>query len=990
MDVFSLKAILTLDSSAFDSGLNSAKSAASSLASGIGTAMKVGVAAVGAATAAVGAFAKSAVDTGMSFDKSMSQVYATMGDKAEKVIEYNGQMMSSADALRDYAMEMGRQTVFSASEAADALNYMALAGYDAEESMAMLPNVLNLAAAGSMDLAKASDMLTDTQTALGLSFERTNLLVDEMAKAASTGNTNVEQLGDAMLTIGGLAKNLNGGFVESANGAMIFADGTQELEIALTAMANAGVKGSEAGTHMRNMLLKLAKPTSDGAVALKQMGVDVFDLDGRMRSLKDIFTDLNEAMGNMTQEEKLSTIGDLFNTRDIAASEALLGAVGTKWDDIGMSILDAKIPLNDVIEDIEKAGFNFEQLGFTGDREIEKLAGDIRQELGTAGKTVGEAAADIADAYDISLGEALKAVNAVQAGLEEATGSAQEMADTQVDNLAGDIKMFQSALEGAQIIISDTLSPTLREFVTFGKNSITELADAFEQGGLSGAMGKLGGVIAEGLGMITQKAPEAVSAGVQLLSALGEGLMQNTDAIINAGVQIMGILADAFVTGLPDFISAGMEILEKFMSAIAENKDKVSSMVTELITGLVSAMTENLPDMLETGLIILTAIATGILDAIPEAASTLAECAVELLQTLAEGMAENVPTLVEGIKTVISSLAEMFQNPEALSSMIGAALDIILALVDGITQAMPAMAQAAPVVITGLIDGLVTALPQIIEAALVLIEALIEALADNAPLLMTASLQITVALVNGLIKALPLLVAAIPQLVAAVVSGIMKGLPSIIASGVQMVMAIISGITSILGNLMGMGINIVAEFVKGVTSALGRVVNAAKEMGEKFKSKIQEFIEGAAQWGKDLIGNFIGGIKDGWDNLKGAIGGAAQVIADNIGFSEPKEGPLSNFHTYAPDMMKLFAEGIADNSGLIKDAFAENLSFTSAVNPQIQGSKMDNAQIVALLQRIADQLPIRLEGDADRIFRVVQNKANANVRLTGKAGLGMA
>ena len=155
--------------------------------------------------------------------------------------------------------------------------------------MEMLPNVLNLASAGGFDLARASDMITDTQTAFGISLERTNQLVDEMAKAASTGNTSVEQLGDAFLVVGGLTQELNGGMVQLKDGSYASVDGVQELEIALTAMANAGIKGSEAGTHMRNMLLKLSSPTSEGTVALEKMGVSVFDTEGRIYPALSVF-----------------------------------------------------------------------------------------------------------------------------------------------------------------------------------------------------------------------------------------------------------------------------------------------------------------------------------------------------------------------------------------------------------------------------------------------------------------------------------------------------------------------------------------------------------------------------------------------------------------------------------------------------------------------------------------------------------------------------
>ena len=292
-------------------------------------------------------FAKDSIGTGMSFDAAMSRVQATMLKTSEEMTKEVGKVDTAyghfEGNLREFAQFLGENTAFSATQAAEALNYMALAGYDTQQSMEMLPNVLSLAAAGGFDLARASDMVTDAQTAFGLTSKRTTQMVDEMAKAAATGNTSVEQLGDAFLTVGGLAKELNGGFVRLADGTTAPVDGVQELEIALVGMANAGIKGSEAGTHMRNMLMKLSGPAKEGTKQLEKMGVDVFDkVSGNMRSLSDIFRDLGDAMGEMSQQEKLQAIQDLFNARDVASAEALLSAVQQDWDEIGTSILNAK------------------------------------------------------------------------------------------------------------------------------------------------------------------------------------------------------------------------------------------------------------------------------------------------------------------------------------------------------------------------------------------------------------------------------------------------------------------------------------------------------------------------------------------------------------------------------------------------------------------------------------------------------------------------
>lgn len=347
VDMGSAVAYLLLDTANFNTSLQGAQNGLVSAGAMMSSAGATLTATVTRGLVNIG---KTALTESANFESAMSQVRATMLMTAT---DFNNQVgtviLGAGDSLRtftgnlsDFALEMASTTKFTASETAAALNYMALAGYSVQESMEMLPSVLSLAAAGNMDLARASDMVTDAQTAFGLTAQRTAQMVDEMAKAASTGNTSVEQLGDAFLVVGGLAKELNGGFVTLKDGTVKAVDGVQELEIALTAMANAGIKGSEAGTHLRNMLLKLSSPTKEGVAQLESLGVAVFDAEGKMRSLKDIMGDLGTALGNLTQEQKLQAISDLFNVRDTAAAEALLSAIGQDWDEIGEAILNAE------------------------------------------------------------------------------------------------------------------------------------------------------------------------------------------------------------------------------------------------------------------------------------------------------------------------------------------------------------------------------------------------------------------------------------------------------------------------------------------------------------------------------------------------------------------------------------------------------------------------------------------------------------------------
>lgn len=251
------------------------------------------------------------ISVGSSFEASMSQVAATMGitSAAEEF-----------DILSDAAKEMGEATKFSASQAGEALNYLALAGYDAEKAVNALPTVLNVAAAGGMELAAASDMVTDAMSALGLETSQMSDFSDKLAVTAQKSNTSVSQLGEAILTVGGTAKNLAGGVTE--------------MNTVLGILADNGIKGAEGGTALRNVILSLTAPTSTAAEAIDNLGVAVFDNQGKMRSLQDIIYDLNDALSTMTDADKSQALSEIFNKVDLKSVNALLGTSMERFDEL--------------------------------------------------------------------------------------------------------------------------------------------------------------------------------------------------------------------------------------------------------------------------------------------------------------------------------------------------------------------------------------------------------------------------------------------------------------------------------------------------------------------------------------------------------------------------------------------------------------------------------------------------------------------------------
>ena len=369
-DVGSVRYQVELDNSGLDKSIGSTENAISSKLDGLAGKLNkqfgyevlkdVGHAFVEAGKAAVG-FASDAVQTGMSFDSAMSQVAATMGTTVDQIQD-----------LRVFAQEMGAKTAFSATQAAEALNYMALAGYDAETSMAMLPNVLNLAAAGGIDLAYASDMVTDASSALGLSLDETSELVDKMAKTSSKSNTSVAQLGEAILTVGGTAKMMAGG--------------TTELSMALGVLADNGIKGSEGGTALRNMILSLTAPTDKASIAMAGLGLQVFDAEGKMRPLNDIFLDLGAALDDLTEADRVGAMNAIFNKVDLKSVNAMIGTSAERFDELALAIDSAGgtagMSREGLVGLANDLLHNFDRLGGAGEEFHEEMMEYLKFEYG--------------------------------------------------------------------------------------------------------------------------------------------------------------------------------------------------------------------------------------------------------------------------------------------------------------------------------------------------------------------------------------------------------------------------------------------------------------------------------------------------------------------------------------------------------------------------------------------------------------------------------
>lgn len=531
---YSITGDTKLDTSGFTKGVSSMTVAAGNLISDLTKT---------AATKLAG-LAKSSVSVGMNFDASMSQVAATMGTTVDQI-----------DNLTKVAKEMGSTTKFTATQAADALNYLALAGYDADKAAEVLPSVLNLAAAGGMDLAYASDLVTDAMASLNIEANKQNVddFGNKLAMAASKANANVSQLGEAILTVGGTAANLKGG--------------TTELTTALGLLANVGIKGAEGGTHLRNIILSLQSPTDEATKLMQKLGLSVYDSQGKMRGLNDILGDLNSAMNGMTQGQKDSIINRLFNKTDLAAVNGLLAAQGDQWDTLAAQIDSADGAMGQMAE-----------------TQIDNLQGAMTI-MSSAFEGMQLA---VYDELEPTLTEAVKWGTDC---LTQLTTALSEGGPEAMLAAAGEIISDLAAGIAAQL---PGLMQTGVEIIT----QLTEDIVAATPAMLDTAAEVLG-ALAQGL---VDNIPDLIASAAEVIAGFIGYLGDHADEMTTAGLQIIESLIIGITDNLPGLIEAAGATIAKFAAALISNLPKILECAAAIMTTLVDGILYSIENLAEAAL----------------------------------------------------------------------------------------------------------------------------------------------------------------------------------------------------------------------------------------------------------------------------------------------------------------------------------------------------------------------------------------------------
>ena len=633
---YSITGDTKLDTSGFTKGVSSMTVAAGNLISDLTKT---------AATKLAG-LAKSSVSVGMNFDASMSQVAATMGTTVDQI-----------DNLTKVAKEMGSTTKFTATQAADALNYLALAGYDADKAAEVLPSVLNLAAAGGMDLAYASDLVTDAMASLNIEANKQNVddFGNKLAMAASKANANVSQLGEAILTVGGTAANLKGG--------------TTELTTALGLLANVGIKGAEGGTHLRNIILSLQSPTDEAAKKMQKLGLQVYDSQGKMRGLNDILSDLNSAMNGMTQGQKDSIINQLFNKTDLAAVNGLLAAQGEQWDTLAAQIDSADGAMGQMAETqidnlqgamtIMSSAFEGMQLAVYDEleptlTEAVKWGTDCLTQLTTALSEGGPeamlaAAGEIIS--DLAAGIAEQLPGLMTTGVEIITQLAQNLTDTMPAMLDTGAEVLAALAQGiinAAPALLTSATEIIAEFMLYLGDHADEIMDTGMQLLESLVIG------------ITDNLPQLITAAAALIANWAAALIAHLPDILKCGAAMLTTLVDGIVCSLENLAEAALACVAKLVGVWDGSMDEWGHIGENIVSGLLNGIKgawNRLAKWVSNGINGLVSGVKGRLG-IHSPSKVFDEIGVQVCNGLAQGLDRGNKKVKDAAKTVVASVTD--------------------------------------------------------------------------------------------------------------------------------------------------------------------------------------------------------------------------------------------------------------------------------------------------------------------------------------------
>ena len=489
----------------------------------VGAARKIGEAFVDMASQAGGAvksFVEDSINVGATFERSVDQIAATLGYSAEDIANNVDGAADKMGALEAKAKEMGASTNFTATQAAEGLNILAMSGYDAEHSIAMIEDVLHLAAAGSMDMAQAAGFVSGAMKGFNDETKDSGYYADLMAKGATLANTNVVQLGEALSGSAATAKS--------------YGQSAESVTLSLLRLAEQGETGSNAATMLSAAMKNLFSPTDQAKKALEELGVSVFDEKGKARDFNVVVNELNQALAGFSDAERTAYADTIFGIQGFDAYNKMVVTSTGKQNEWAEALAAS-------------SGEAAQQYATMTDN----LQGDI------------DIMNSAMDSLKLSIYESLQPSlrDMTQFGADAFTQMATAM---ETQGLPGVLSVIEGILGDMVAMLIDSAPAMIDSGLTLLEGMITGMAES-----TPAAMDTAATLMMTILDTILAHLPQLLSAGATLLLSLLLGIMEHLPDVLEMGVKLVTSLISGLIGMLPYLGAAVLELVYGIINIFA-------------------------------------------------------------------------------------------------------------------------------------------------------------------------------------------------------------------------------------------------------------------------------------------------------------------------------------------------------------------------------------------------------------------------------------
>lgn len=932
---YTARAILTATDKNFTKVFNTALGTANKLENsfrgglGMGIAMGIGQKLFSSLANGLHGIVSGTIAAGSGFEAAMSQVQATMRVTDKTMAELNGHQVVVMDALREKAEELGKTTQFSAVQVGQAMNNMAMAGYDVQKIYDNIPTVLNLAAAGGLSLDYATQLVANGMAVMGDRCESAAQMADMLAVTASSAYGSVSEFGEGLLVAGGQAK--------------ICGLDLAETYTALGILGDAGMQGSEGGTQLRNALKNLYQPTKKAKDVLTELGVQTVDADGNMVHFQDVLQQLNGAMEGMTAGEKNEILSKIFDTRTLRAGNALLEQSGQRFSELHAKIsacdgaaMEMANTVNDNLQgDMIKFSSAVEGLQ---DTIYKSLDGPMRLAVQTATKGIG-VLSNLAEFLGKKFEAVKPYVDAIGDGIKTVLGIAEWDGDTgltsqlqkswqEIENskAAAVIKEITDAFKelfgvwtgstGASTELQRSwneiaknkaleefkekvqgVAKALSTFLSDNKDTIVQLIHflpTLAKGllGLGVAKGVVGKLMPLGKGLASVADGISTTAGV---CASGAGKVKDFTTIFSKKIgAVVGKEGGAF----DKFGMKAQQALFKVEAATGRFDKNPPKMWQMINSGKLGSAFGKFGQVAGTALKGYTDLAGLALKAL--APGAMVGVVLAGLGLVYQAFGSEIDQILQLVQTqgptIITNLANALVSN--IPALIASGAQLIGGLLETFTALAPSLVSAGVAIITSLVTGVGSALPTLIPQAVNAVGTLAVSIISNLPTLIAAGIQMLVGLAQGIANSIPMLISYAAQAVVGFIQGLSANLPTIIAGGIQIVISLLVGLIKAIPTLIaGAGQIIMAlvdAFINTDWGAVGiQIITAIKD----------GIVGGFAGFGDFLKGVFTGegaGEETGYETTAQITSGiesgkAEMVAAGSTAGSETVSALMSSF-----------------------------------------------------------------------------------------------